>query len=98
MAEQDLPGRDFERPARQYYPVGVRQLQIEMNYVDGVPEGPYKLYYPNGQLQLEAELKNGSYNGEVKTYAEDSTPVEPAWEMAADPAQEEEEITITEVE
>ena len=25
-------------------------------------------------------------------------PVEPAWEMAADPAQEEEEITITEVE
>lgn len=98
MAEQTFREGLLNGPARQYYPVGVRQLQIEMNYVDGVPEGPYKLYYPNGQLQLEAELKNGSYNGEVKTYAEDGTPVEPAWEMAADPAQEEEEITITEVE
>ncbi len=35
---------------------------------------------------------------ETGGYAEDGTPVEPAWEMAADPAQEEEEITITEVE
>lgn len=95
MAEQTFRAGVLDGPARQYYSVGVRQLEIEMHYADGIPHGPYKTYYPNGQLQMEATLEYGSYTGEVKLYAEDGTPMESAWFPASSA---EGEITITEVE
>ena len=41
----------------------------EKGWVNGKPEGEWKLYYDNGQLRMIAGLKAGKLDGEVKTYS-----------------------------
>lgn len=40
----------------------------EKGWVDGKPDGMWKLYYDNGQLRMVAGLKAGKLDGEVKAY------------------------------
>lgn len=41
----------------------------EKGWVNGKPEGEWKLFYDNGQLRMVAGLKAGKLDGEVKTYS-----------------------------
>jgi antitoxin component YwqK of YwqJK toxin-antitoxin module len=51
-----------------YYDNG--QLEEEIEYVDGVPDGQSRLWYKNGQLRCEDFYKKGCIHGFVREWYE----------------------------
>jgi diguanylate cyclase (GGDEF)-like protein/PAS domain S-box-containing protein len=50
------------------------QPYLEINFKDGIENGPYKEYFQSGPLAKEANFENGQFEGLYKEYYEDGTP------------------------
>lgn len=58
----------FAELRQEYYPGG--KLMSEINYEEGIENGPAKWYYPSGKIKQEGIYENGRLEGDIIAYYE----------------------------